>query len=171
MNLRTPLLAGFALLLLGYPWLAAADPADAGKASPVLRLAQASPPPGTKRPATRPGARRSASPVKPAAKPAAKKAGGATAAPPSATGGLRKGQRVEFDGRLVHGQTAKSGALYLFARKQAELRSMVLEKMSFRKEVLRTVYPGYGHPARSPRPKGGGRTPGAKSRRSGMSRP
>lgn len=54
---------------------------------------------------------------------------------------LRRGARVEFDGRLVQGQMAKSGAIYLFARKRAELRSMVKERTSYRKEILRTVYP------------------------------
>lgn len=58
-------------------------------------------------------------------------------------GNLRRGGRVEFDGRLVQGQTAKSGAIYLFARKRSELRSMVQERTSYRKEVLRTVYPSW----------------------------
>ena len=54
-------------------------------------------------------------------------------------GTLRKGSRVEFDGRLVHGQTAKSGAIYLFARKRSELKSMVEERTNYRKEILRTI--------------------------------
>jgi len=58
-------------------------------------------------------------------------------------GNLRRGGRVEFDGRLVQGQTAKSGAIYLFARKRSELRSMVQERTNYRKEVLRTVYPSW----------------------------
>lgn len=66
-------------------------------------------------------------------------AGGASA-PPTGTA-LRRGARVEFDGRLVQGQTAKSGAIYLFARKRSELRSMVKERTSYRKEILRTIYP------------------------------
>jgi hypothetical protein len=58
-------------------------------------------------------------------------------------GALRRGGRVEFDGRLVQGQTAKSGAIYLFARKRSELRSMVEERTHYRKEILRTVYPSW----------------------------
>jgi hypothetical protein len=54
-------------------------------------------------------------------------------------GALRRGGRVEFDGRLVQGQTAKSGAIYLFARKRSELKSMVEERTNYRKEILRTV--------------------------------
>jgi hypothetical protein len=60
---------------------------------------------------------------------------------PGGAGGLRRGARVEFDGRLVQGQTAKSGAIYLFARKRSELRSMVAEREAYRREILRTVYP------------------------------
>ena len=59
-------------------------------------------------------------------------------------GNLRRGGRVEFDGRLVQGQTAKSGAIYLFARKRSQLRSMVQERVEYRKEILRTVYPRSG---------------------------
>ena len=67
----------------------------------------------------------------------------ATAAPAAgaSSAGLRRGARVEFDGRLVQGQTAKSGAIYLFARKRGELRSMVQERTHYRTEVLRTLYP------------------------------
>ena len=65
-------------------------------------------------------------------------------APPATnTSELRRGARVEFDGRLVQGQTAKSGAIYLFARQRSELRSMVKERENYRKEILRTVFPGY----------------------------
>lgn len=59
---------------------------------------------------------------------------------PAANGALRRGARVEFDGRLVQGQTAKSGAIYLFARKRSELRSMVKERSNYRREILGTVY-------------------------------
>lgn len=63
---------------------------------------------------------------------------------PAANGALRRGARVEFDGRLVQGQTAKSGAIYLFARKRSELRSMVKERSNYRREILSTVYPREG---------------------------
>ncbi|MBK8482507.1 MAG: hypothetical protein IPL40_15305 [Proteobacteria bacterium] len=65
-------------------------------------------------------------------------AGAGAAQPP---GTLRRGARVEFDGRLVQGQTAKSGAIYLFARKRSELRSMIVERTNYRTEILQTVYP------------------------------
>jgi hypothetical protein len=53
---------------------------------------------------------------------------------------LQRGQRLEFDGRLVQGQTARSGAVYLFERARSELRSMVRERRSYRDEIIRTVF-------------------------------
>lgn len=72
--------------------------------------------------------------------PGADGAGAAAGAAPAA-GNLQRGARVEFDGRLVQGQTAKSGAIYLFARKRSELRSMIVERNDYRTEILQTVYP------------------------------
>ena len=60
--------------------------------------------------------------------------------PEPSTETIRRGSRVEFDGRLVQGQTAQ-GALLLLARKRSELRSMVEERTSYREEILMTVYP------------------------------
>ena len=75
----------------------------------------------------------------PAATPSATATAGG-AAPAGGDASLRRGARVEFDGRLVQGQTAKSGAIYLFARKRSELRSMVEERSSYRQEIIGTVY-------------------------------
>ena len=76
--------------------------------------------------------------------PAPAAGGGAPAAGgPTDPGALQRGGRVEFDGRLVQGQTAKSGAIYLFARQRTDLKSMVRERDSYRREVLRTVYPDW----------------------------
>ena len=54
---------------------------------------------------------------------------------------LQRGTRLEFDGRLVQGQTARSGAVYLFERARSELKSMVRERQSYREEIVRTVFP------------------------------
>lgn len=54
---------------------------------------------------------------------------------------LQRGERVEFDARLIQGQSAKAGAVYLFARVATNLKSMVKERTSFRDKVVRTVYP------------------------------
>jgi hypothetical protein len=57
---------------------------------------------------------------------------------------LQRGTRLEFDGRLVQGQTARSGAVYLFERGRSELRSMVRERQSYRDEIVKTVFPEGG---------------------------
>lgn len=54
---------------------------------------------------------------------------------------LQRGERVEFDARLIQGQTAKAGAVYLFARVPTNLKSMVRERTTFREKIVRTVYP------------------------------
>ena len=59
----------------------------------------------------------------------------ATAAPPS-----RGPTRLDFDDRLIQGQTNKSGAVYLYDRKELKTRSMIRERDSFRSETLSTVY-------------------------------
>jgi hypothetical protein len=71
------------------------------------------------------------------ASPAASSAGdaGAAAAAPS-----RGPARIDFDDRLIQGQTNKSGAVYLYDRKELKTRSMIRERESFRSETLSTVY-------------------------------
>ena len=58
-----------------------------------------------------------------------------SAAPPS-----RGPARIDFDDRLIQGQTNKSGAVYLYDRKELKTRSMIRERDSFRSETLSTVY-------------------------------
>ena len=59
----------------------------------------------------------------------------ASASPPS-----RGPSRIDFDDRLIQGQTNKSGAVYLYDRKELKTRSMIKERESFRSETLSTVY-------------------------------
>ncbi|XXF79360.1 hypothetical protein P2318_06300 [Myxococcaceae bacterium GXIMD 01537] len=59
----------------------------------------------------------------------------ATGAPPT-----RGPTRLDFDDRLIQGQTNKSGAVYLYDRKELKTRSMIRERESFRGETLATVY-------------------------------
>jgi hypothetical protein len=61
---------------------------------------------------------------------------------------LQRGTRLEFDGRLVQGQTARSGAVYLFERARSDLRSMVRERQSYRDEIVKTVFPEKIEPMR-----------------------
>jgi hypothetical protein len=62
-------------------------------------------------------------------------------AEPDAGGEIKRGERIEFDERLIQGQTAKAGALYLFDRKPSDLRSMVHERESYRGEIVRQIFP------------------------------
>ncbi|MCB9645699.1 MAG: hypothetical protein H6730_03740 [Deltaproteobacteria bacterium] len=48
--------------------------------------------------------------------------------------------RIDFDDRLIQGQTNKSGAVYLFDRKETGITSMVKRRKSFRQLTLQTVY-------------------------------
>jgi hypothetical protein len=82
-------------------------------------------------------------------KPAAEKKAEPEEAPPPApppaseeARALQRGERVEFDGRLIQGQTAKAGAVYLFARVSTNLKSMVKERSTFREKIVRTVFAG-----------------------------
>jgi hypothetical protein len=66
----------------------------------------------------------------------------AKAAPePDTSGEIKRGDRIEFDERLIQGQTAKAGALYLFDRKPSDLRSMVHERSSYRTEIVHEIFP------------------------------
>ena len=138
-------------LVIGLLCLGLAAPAEGrigGEASPAARLTTAPAMDGTRLARRRKArtrrsraSRRSRSQAVEPAAPAEPPAAQSTAAAPETSGALRRGARVEFDGRLVQGQTAKSGAIYLFARKRSELRSMVTERTSYRREILRTIYP------------------------------
>ena len=64
--------------------------------------------------------------------------GGGDAAAPEAL--QRRGTtRIEFDPRAVEGQTKKAGAIYLFQRKDAEIKSLVERRKSFKKEILKKL--------------------------------
>jgi hypothetical protein len=58
----------------------------------------------------------------------------------SATPPTRGPARIDFDDRLIQGQTNKSGAVYLYDRKELKTTSMIKERESFRSETLSTVY-------------------------------
>lgn len=58
----------------------------------------------------------------------------------SATRPTRGPARIDFDDRLIQGQTNKSGAVYLYDRKELKTRSMIRERDNFRSEIESTVY-------------------------------
>ncbi len=50
--------------------------------------------------------------------------------------GTRKGPaRIEFDDRLVQGQTNKANAIYLFERRESALRSLLKKRTDFHDEI------------------------------------
>ncbi len=91
---------------------------------------------------------------KAAAAAAAKKPGGAPAvklntslpteepAPPAegAPTSMRGPTRIDFDDRLIQGQTNKSGAVYLYDRKELKIRSMIKKRDNFREEIVGSLY-------------------------------
>jgi len=70
----------------------------------------------------------------PAAAPA-----GPAGAPTDVAVGPRGPTRIDFDDRLIQGQTNKSGAVYLFDRKELSVRSMVRQRTSFRDQIVKDI--------------------------------
>ena len=66
------------------------------------------------------------------------------AAPATASAGgpppQRGPTRIDFDDRLIQGQTNKSGAVYLYDRKELKQRSMIKKRETFREEIVGAVY-------------------------------
>lgn len=48
--------------------------------------------------------------------------------------------RVDFDDRLIKGQTQGTGSVYIFERQKVEMRSMVRKLRSFRERIIQTVF-------------------------------
>ncbi len=54
---------------------------------------------------------------------------------------LKRARHLEFDERLIMGQSLKSGALYLFERKDSEIQSMLKIRKDYRRELLAPLEP------------------------------
>lgn len=76
------------------------------------------------------------SPAPAAPEPAAAASGGGDAATP----GVRGPTRIDFDDRLIQGQSNKSGAVYLYDRKELKVRSMIKKRDNFREEIVGSLY-------------------------------
>lgn len=78
------------------------------------------------------------------AKKAPAPANAATEAAPtsgdSAGAQVRGPTRIDFDDRLIQGQSNKSGAVYLYDRKELKIRSMIKKRDHFRDEIVGSVY-------------------------------
>ncbi len=55
------------------------------------------------------------------------------------SGGLRRSGRMEFDERLIKGQAAKSGAVYLFKRIPRHLPGLVPMRRSYRSRIVEPI--------------------------------
>jgi hypothetical protein len=54
--------------------------------------------------------------------------------------GYRGPSRVDFDDRLIKGQTTKAGSVYIYDRQEIDIRSLVRRGRSFRQRIIRTVF-------------------------------
>src|SRR5688572_30509985 len=98
----------------------------------------------------KPSVRKRSTPAATTKKAATKKAPAPPPAPPPEekpaesdlvpSADLRGPTRLDFDDRLIQGQTNKSGAVYLFDRKDTGISSMVRRRKTFKQLTLRTVY-------------------------------
>lgn len=59
---------------------------------------------------------------------------------PAGTAAPRGPQRIDFDDRLIEGQSNKSGAVYLYDRKDLQVDSMVKQPSTFRAEIARGLF-------------------------------
>lgn len=53
---------------------------------------------------------------------------------------MRGPTRIDFDDRLIQGQSNKSGAVYLYDRKELKIRSMIKKRENFRDEIVGSLY-------------------------------
>jgi hypothetical protein len=53
---------------------------------------------------------------------------------------VRGPTRIDFDDRLIQGQTNKSGSVYLYDRKELKIRSMIKKRENFREEIVGSLY-------------------------------
>lgn len=74
--------------------------------------------------------------------PAPEAAPAAASADPGGGGatGVRGPTRIDFDDRLIQGQSNKSGAVYLYDRKELKVRSMIKKRDNFRDEIVGSLY-------------------------------
>ncbi|MBL8953334.1 MAG: hypothetical protein JNK82_21350 [Myxococcaceae bacterium] len=92
---------------------------------------------GGSKPAPAPAAERKAPAVNVDRPPQASAQESAPAGAPPPTRGPT---RIDFDDRLIQGQTNKSGAVYLYDRKELKTKSMIKTRDSFRDEIVGSLY-------------------------------
>ncbi len=48
--------------------------------------------------------------------------------------------RIDFDERLIKGQTSKAGSVYIYDRQEIDIKSLVRRARSFKQKIIRTVF-------------------------------
>lgn len=79
-------------------------------------------------------------PSVPAAAPSMPEAAPAPSADSGGAPAVRGPTRIDFDDRLIQGQSNKSGAVYLYDRKELKIRSMIKKRENFRDEIVGSLY-------------------------------
>ena len=54
--------------------------------------------------------------------------------------GYRGPTRVDFDDRLIKGQTTKADSVYIYDRQTIEIRSLVTKARTFRPKIVRALF-------------------------------
>lgn len=54
--------------------------------------------------------------------------------------GYRGPTRVDFDDRLIKGQTTKADSVYIYDRQTIEIRSLVMKARTFRPKIIRGLF-------------------------------
>lgn len=106
--------------------------------SAVVALTSASSQAAPKKKPAPPPARKAA-PAPAAASPAPAETAPASADSAGAPA-TRGPTRIDFDDRLIQGQSNKSGAVYLYDRKELKIRSMIKKRENFRDEIVGSLY-------------------------------
>lgn len=126
MKARMLSLAGVLALALLFPDGAAATPAQRASQTDAFETSR-------ERPLLARRRKRQRKAPPPAKQPPPPAAAAKEAAVDAAT---RQGPtRVEFDERMLQGQTNKANAIYLFQRRESALRSLVKKRTGFRAEI------------------------------------
>jgi hypothetical protein len=118
-------------VMISVPLKAASPPPKAGAAAPSPSKAGAAAPSSSKAGAAAPAASKTA-PTAPATS--------AVAPPAAGSAPFRGPTRVDFDERLIKGQTTKAGAVYIFDRQTIESKPLVKRERNFRVLIIRTVF-------------------------------
>ncbi len=71
----------------------------------------------------------------------AEEAGASGGEEAKAISSFKRARHMEFDERLIMGQSLKSGALYLFERKDSEIQTMLKIRRDYRQELLAPLEP------------------------------